>query len=251
MITARLRPETTVDALDDGVRRLTAASAEVLEMVADADERGLWRRDGATSMTPWLAARYGLAWSTAREWVRVAHALRRLPAIAEAYASSRISWDQVRPVTQFATAESDEFWAGRAGHLRPKTLHREAERHRAVHPVDAQHLRRARHLSLEWNRQTTMLHLRGALPPEEGAAVETVLLRRSEAITVPRGEEPPSADARRADALVELVTARPGGEAATPTLVVHAGAEVLTGEAPPEGPWLAETEGGQRLATEQ
>ncbi|MGH2654944.1 MAG: DUF222 domain-containing protein, partial [Actinomycetota bacterium] len=34
------------------------------------------------------------------------------------------------------------------------------------------------------------------------------------------------------------------------TLVVHAGAEVLTREEPSNGPWLAETEGGQRLASE-
>ena len=33
-------------------------------------------------------------------------------------------------------------------------------------------------------------------------------------------------------------------------MVVHAGAEVLVREEPDRGPWLAETEGGQRLASE-
>ena len=58
---------------------MVAASAEALRLVAQYAERKLWRGDGATSMTSWLAARYHLAWGTAREWVRVAHALERLP----------------------------------------------------------------------------------------------------------------------------------------------------------------------------
>ena len=37
---------------------------------------------------------------------------------------------------------------------------------------------------------------------------------------------------------------------ALPILVVHAGAEVLTGEEASRGPWLAETETGTRLPTE-
>jgi hypothetical protein len=50
----------------------------------------------------------------------------------------------------------------------------------------------------------------------------------------------------RADALVELAV----GEPEPATVVVHAGAEVLAREEPPAGPWLAETEGGQRLPSE-
>jgi hypothetical protein len=63
-----------IDALDESTARMAAASAETLVSVAETDRRRLWRRDGATSMSSWLAARYGLAWGTAREWVRVAHA---------------------------------------------------------------------------------------------------------------------------------------------------------------------------------
>jgi hypothetical protein len=85
------------------------------------DERKLWRRDGATSMTSWMAARYGLAWGTAREWVRVASALAGLPRIAEAYRSGRLPWDQLRPLARFATEETDLRWAGRAADLRPAT----------------------------------------------------------------------------------------------------------------------------------
>jgi Domain of unknown function (DUF222) len=93
---------------------MAVASAQCLRAVAQYDQRKLWRRDGATAMSSWLAARYGLAWGTAREWVRVAHALRRLPRIAEAYADGRLSWDQLRPLTRFATPETDQYWSRRA-----------------------------------------------------------------------------------------------------------------------------------------
>ncbi len=84
--------ESLTEALDRATSAMTAASADVLRAVAEYDECRLWRRDGATSMTSWLAGRYGLAWGTAREWVRVAHALRGVPRIAEAYAAARLSW---------------------------------------------------------------------------------------------------------------------------------------------------------------
>jgi hypothetical protein len=118
------KPEGLCDTLDRATASIAAASAEALRAVAHFDERKLWQRDGATSMTSWLAARYGLAWGTAREWVRVAHALQRLPRIAETYAAGRLSWDQIRPLTRFATPETDDHWAQTGPRLRPSTLYR-------------------------------------------------------------------------------------------------------------------------------
>src|SRR6266516_6274167 len=92
--------------MDETVAAIAAATADLLEAVGVFDEQRLWRNDGATSMTPWLAARYCLTWGTAREWVRVAASLRRLPAIARAYREGRLSWDQLRPLTRFATTET-------------------------------------------------------------------------------------------------------------------------------------------------
>jgi hypothetical protein len=106
--------EALMGVMDRTTATMAVASAQCLRAVAQYDQRKLWRRDGATAMSSWLAARYGLAWGTAREWVRVAHALRRLPRIAEAYADGRLSWDQLRPLTRFATPETDQYWSRRA-----------------------------------------------------------------------------------------------------------------------------------------
>ncbi len=237
------------NALDRAAALMVAASAEALRTVAAFDERGLWKRDGATSMSSWLAGRYGLAWGTAREWVRVAHALRELPRIFEAYAGARLSWDQLRPLTRFATPETDEYWAGRAPRLRPWSLHREAARHERTLRDRAEEARRMRSLSFSWDRDLPLLYLEATLPAEEGAAVQGALEHRAEQVVLADRPDSPQ-EARLADALVELVTGGQQGQAPPPTLVVHAGADVLAGDEPAEGPRLAETEDGRGLPSE-
>src|SRR6267143_6871221 len=116
------------EGLDRAVGAMNAASGDVLREVAELDADRVWRRDGATSMTSWLAARYRLTWATAREWVRVAHALQALPAIAHAYRDTRLSWDQLRPLTKFAHPETDERWAVEAPTCSAAWLWREARR---------------------------------------------------------------------------------------------------------------------------
>jgi hypothetical protein len=231
--------------LDRAVVVMSAASAEALRAVAEVDRRMLWRRDGATSLTSWLAGRYGLAWGTAREWVRVAHALKGLPRIAEAYASGRLSWDRLRPVTHFVSPETDEQWAARAAELRPAWLWREARRHERIRAREAEEARRERYLRLDWDRERSVLWLEGMLPAEEGTALQAAIHGRAERVPA----DPQAADpggARLADALVDMATG--GSEPAT--VVVHAGADVIARQESQTGPWLAETEGGQRLAPE-
>ncbi|MGH2657188.1 MAG: DUF222 domain-containing protein [Actinomycetota bacterium] len=233
------------DALDRAAAAMAAASAEALSAVAEVDRRGLYRRDGATSASSWLAGRYGLAWGTAREWVRVANALEALPSIARAYEGGRLSWDQVRPLTRFATPETDQRWAERAPELRPARLWREARRHERVRAREAEEARRRRYLRLDWDHERSVLWLEGMLPAEEGTALQAAIGRRAEQVPPdPQAAHP--GGARLADALVDLATGGP--EPAT--VVVHAEAEVLAGQELEGGPWLSETEGGQRLPTE-
>jgi hypothetical protein len=234
-----------LDDLDEAAAVMSAASARALRTVALVEERKLWCRDGATSMISWLAGRYGLAWGTAREWVRVAHALEGLSRITEAYASGKLSWDQLRPLTRFATPQTDRRWAERGPELRPASLWREARRHERVRAREAGEARRTRHLRLDWDHERSVLWLEGMLPAEEGTALQAAVLQRAEALPRDPDADDPAA-ARLADALVDLATGGP--EPAT--VVVHAGADVLAREEAETGPWLAETEGGQRLASE-
>jgi hypothetical protein len=196
-------------------------------------------------MTSSLAGRYGVAWGTAREWVRVARALRELPRIADAYEHGRLSWDQLTPLTKFASAETDERWAMQAPRRRPAWLWREARRHERTLSQQAKEARRRRYLNLSWDDERSVLWLEGMLPAEDGTVFESALLRKAERVR----SDPQAVDrrgARLADALVEATT----GEPEPASVVVHAGAEVLAGSEPENAPWLAETEGGRRLPSE-
>lgn len=233
-----------VEELDRAHEAAQAASARILEQVAEIDELGVWRAAGATSMVAWLAARYRLTWATTGEWVRVATALRALPRIRQAYRNGHLSWDQLRPLTKIADAQTDATWARRGPRMRPGGLWVEVRRRERVRAEQAGAEHRRRYVRIGWNDERSLLFLEGMLTREQGAAFETALSSRAEEIAV----EPEAEDkmgARLADALVELSTS--GGEPRPARLVVHADAAIVAGVDGRE-PRLAETESGVRIA---
>ena len=229
---------------------MASASSDLLEAVGRFDEHRLWRNDGATSMTPWLAGRYCLTWGTAREWVRVATALRGLPAIARAYREGRLSWDQLRPLTRYATSENDVRLAREAASMQASSLWQEAKRHERMRTEEARDLHAKRSFWMWWDQEVPVLYLEGMLPAEQGAAVERALNERAEQVVLAEVPAGRPQEARLADALVELITGSSRDGAVPATLVVHAEAAALTREERPTGPWLAETESGTRMCTE-
>lgn len=229
-----MKTDSLTTAMDTGMATIAAASADTLEAVAAFDEQSLWESDGASSMTSWLAARYGLARGTAREWVRVAHALRELPAIAEAFARGRLSWDQLRPLTRFAAPESDEDLSLRAPGLSPADLWVEARRHERVSARQAENAHLRRYLAMWWDPEKPLLYLNGMFPGEQGAAVEAALCQRIEQLPSDPDAASPT-EARFADALADLVTTSLSGSQPA-TVVVHADADVLAGDEARHGP---------------
>ena len=95
------------DAVDQLGGLMAATHAELLAVVAAVVRRKDWEADGCTDPAAWLVAICGLTRDHAREWVRVADALESLPALRAAFADGRLSWDQVRPSTRFATPDTD------------------------------------------------------------------------------------------------------------------------------------------------
>jgi hypothetical protein len=238
----------TMSSLDTTVRDAAGAHAGALDHIAELDADNAWERDGATSMSAWLAGRYGLTRATATEWVRVARALRSLPAIRRAYREGRLSWDQLRPLTRFAERGTDERWSAEAPSRSAAWLWQEMRRMEEIRERDVDSTQRGRYLSLDWNEERSELYLQGRLGAEQGAAFERAVLERSEEVVV--ADDPHDRHgARLADALVELTT-ETSGNGGHPTLVVHADAGVLTNEEAEHRPCLAETEDGTRLPSE-
>jgi hypothetical protein len=82
---------------------IDAATHHLLECIRLFDEAGGWHDQGAVSCAHWLAWRVGWDPSTAREKVRVARALGKLPAMDEALYSGKLSYAKVRALTRVAT----------------------------------------------------------------------------------------------------------------------------------------------------
>ena len=64
---------------------INAATSELLVLIREFDERVGWLKWGLENCAEWLTWRCDLSLATAREKVRVAHALKLLPAMTAAF----------------------------------------------------------------------------------------------------------------------------------------------------------------------
>lgn len=239
-------PADLTDAIDQLQGLENAVRREKLRLIAAYDREGFWADDGVTSMADWYSFRYGTTAHTAREEVRIAHALDELPAVAGGYADNRLSGDKVRDLTRFATPAIDAEVATEAEGVTAAAVRQMARHHRPPTPEDDQEAHRRRSLRLCWDPDKPVLHLSGHLPAAAGAIVEKTLDRIAEGY-------PPDPitgvyedyESRRADAFVEICSARLGADQdpGRATVVVHADIEALA-----EGRGAAELERGAVLS---
>ena len=243
---ARSTAEDLIGALDRHEMCRRADDASMLEALGRLDHR--WPDDPAVpDLACEIAVRLGISAHTAAERLRIARALRDLPHIAQAHRAGKLSWDQLRWVTRFATSETDEMWAGRAAAMRPDALRMESLRQRRLNREQAEGDQAMRSLSMVWDQDGRLLDLNATLPAEQGARVEAALNAAAQQVTV-EDDVHDRKGARLADALVGLVTSS-GGRSQTPTLVIHADAEVLAGTNDGDR-HLAETSSGIQLSHE-
>lgn len=191
-----------LDALGEEICELAAhiaaATYRLLCKIADFDRARGWAHWGCTSCAHWLNWRCGIDLRSAREKVRVSHALCDLPLVSEAFARGEISYSKVRAITRVATPESEEILLayarhGTAAHLEKivrwyRRREREAEDGRAAR----QHA--DRYLRWEWQWDGS-LRFEGRLPPEVGALlVEALQVARDELRTRRRAEDKEAAE---------------------------------------------------------
>ena len=156
--------------------RIQAATYELLVLIREFDEREGW--DGCVSCAQWLSWRAGLAPGAAREHVRVARALGKLPKLSDAMRRGRISYSKVRAVTRVATPDNEDYLlyvcqAGTAAHVE-----RIARAWRRIDRNAEQAEDRLQHAGRElrtWVDEDGMVVVRGRLTPEVGAALRRAL----------------------------------------------------------------------------
>jgi hypothetical protein len=102
----------SIDELDTAIvscaARINAATYEWLLLVRQFDERAGYLRWGLDNGAEWLAWRCDLSLITAKEKIRVAHALKILPAISESFSQGELSYTKVRELTRVATGDNEQ-----------------------------------------------------------------------------------------------------------------------------------------------
>jgi uncharacterized protein (DUF1684 family) len=231
-----------LQALEDEITELAAhihaATYRFLVLIREFDEREGWGGPGLKSCAHWLNWKCGIALGAAREKVRVAHALKDLPQISDAFRTGRISFSKVRAMTRVATPDNEEYLLMIANHGTASHIERLVRNYRKVERNEALEKENYRHdlRELTWYYDDDGSYVfKARLTPEQGARVVQALNAAMDAEFAERGNvsaETPVA-ARRADALERIAegfltagdATSNGGERCT--LHVHTDMETL------------------------
>jgi len=210
-----------------------------------------WNCRATRDCAHWLNWKCGIDLGAARERVRTARALVKLPLLSAAMGRGEISYSNVRAITRVATPENEHFFLQIAPH---GTAHHVETLVRAYRRAEEQELSREQQQQLHrevryyWDIDGS-LALRARLPADVGALVLKAL---EAAVPETPPIDKPSWSHRRADALAVIVEsflahgaeAMRGGE--RHQILVHVSAETLGAG----GGERCEIEDGPALAAE-
>jgi hypothetical protein len=243
-----------VEGIDACHARVCDAQRAMFEAIAKGDSRELWRDWGARDMAHWLSMRYGISHWKARRWIAASHALGDLPRISEAFACGEVSVDKVVELCRFATPQTEGRLLAWAGRVSCAAIRRRGDLAASGSIEETADAERARFVSWWWSDDGRRFGLAAELPAASGAVVARALQRMAERVPhMPGEDDATGAEARRADALVALCSARLGADPDPDraTVVVHAPLASLVagrGGASLEDGGVAHPETARRLA---
>ena len=202
----------SIDELDRAIvhlaARINAANHDLLVLIRRFDERAGWLRWGFENCADWLHWRCDLSPSAAREKVRVAHALKTLPAIAMAFARGELSYSKVRALIRVATRDNEDSLLTFALHTtaaRVEERCRELRCGTAASTGDANRAHERRALMIRRDPNRGMMTITLEVPLETGELIEKALDRaRETTASVDPGFADESWAAQQADAMVAM-----------------------------------------------
>jgi hypothetical protein len=225
-----------------------AGECRWLGLVAEDDRRAGHESWGCRTIAHWLSWHCGLDMRSAREKVRVAHALVDLPLVREEFAAGRLSYSKVRAITRVATPVDEEQFVMYAQHATAAQTERIVRTYRGGRSSDeetdaANHLHEDQFLQIEYDLDGAGVAT-GRVPPEVAASfLQALELARTRMPADQRGEGGPagphrSRGALKVDALAMIVetflasepAARAGGDRWMAAIDVDA--EVITDDDP-------------------
>jgi hypothetical protein len=242
----------SIDELDAAIcrlaREMNSECYRLLMLVREFDDRFGFKQWSFKCCAEWLAWRCGFELSTAREKVRTAHALRRLPGIAKAFAEGRLSYSKVRALTRVADLHQEDLLLQYALEASVQDVEERCRQIRNVAPESAHHARRAwagRSLTMWRDEARGVMRFTVEVPIEDGELIGRALDYAVAAGDVTTEIDPEAAGeskraawcAQQADALVAVVKSYLGGghdneggaTADHYQVVVHADAKAVKG----------------------
>ena len=163
----------------EAASHVTAATHRFLAALREFDALNGWEPWGSRSIADWLSWRTGMSIGVAREHVRVARALGRLPVLDEALRTAKISFSKARALTRVATPENESELLFTALCTTASELERISRRFRnvAIDQVEGRIAAlRQENRFLRFRRlDDGFVQINVKLPPEEAAEVLGVL----------------------------------------------------------------------------
>jgi hypothetical protein len=189
--------------------RMSLTHRQLLELIAETDSKKAWRDSGARDMAHFIRMRCGISEWKARRWIAAAHALKNLPRISQAFSCGELGIDKVVELTRFATSDTEGDLIRWAKGVSSGAIRHKADLAHRQSIKEVQEAERSRFLSCWYFDENRRFGLQAELPAADGAVVQKALERLAETLPVIPGEEDGCfAEARRADALVSLCSAR-------------------------------------------
>ncbi|WP_139209821.1 HNH endonuclease [Microlunatus flavus] len=160
------------------------SEAQLLDLVGEFDASGAVRYwTDVKSVAHWLGWACSMTPGVAREHVRVARALRRMPTVRAAFAEGRLSYSKVRELTRVVDQVDDAQLCVLALTATASQLARTVAGFRAAQSL---RMRQEDKRAVSWRtREDGMVELRGLLPAEEGALLVAALEAARERLRAP------------------------------------------------------------------
>jgi len=155
-----------------------AATYQLLELIREFDDAHGWTGPGLNSCAHWLNWKCGFNLGTAREKVRVAHALKDLPKISARFRRGEVSYSKVRAITRVATQENEDYMLGIARYGTASRVERLVRNNKKVKRNEALWRDNDRHVirQLDWYfDDDDSLVVKGRFTPEQGMLIKKVL----------------------------------------------------------------------------
>jgi Domain of unknown function (DUF222)/HNH endonuclease len=232
--------------LDDLFRFRSAIEGHIVQLLGEAERRGVHYEDGATSAAAWTSERFQVSTPSARTLVRVAQKAWDIPQLVGALQSGDISFDKLRAVAEAASPETEGELLNEARHRSVRELTVLAGSMRTAPPRDPAVEQERR--SLRCNEAVRTMTVQ--LPPESFAEARSRL--ESIAKEIPSVDGETSWDQRMADAFMGLIrSGQEGSSVSSPYFVVmHVPVAALLDESGDESGLAADLERGGLLSIE-